>query len=679
MRFIRISFQWLIITLLVSIVVWGIFLRKGLPDYDSGQWNQRDGFYAISFKGMAPDSVRNHQFLFSQMVSRIEDWMHDIHDTQYEKEVISKDKFTAFLKILKENGFVPIKTTDIINFYIKGAPLPEKAIYIMFEDGRRDSLIFAHPLLQKMGFNAATYVYGDKIFGSNPFFLRAEQLRDVSQNQFWEVESMGYSSECINADPQKECTYPLTDYLRDTAGKKIESLEELSKRIQNDYAESSKAIYDATGSKPAAYCFLPANTLQLLPKELLQANMDGLRKNYQIAFTRAGSSYNSAIEGRYHLTRFQVPTEWSPDQLLAELNKSAPMHFNDKPLQCDKADLWRPQLGTITAQPHKIFITSPADKDGFALLRGSENLQALSCQTTVHPQTTGESDIYLRYRSPKAYVRVRVLYDTLQVQESTEDGLTTLQQYTLAKPGEPVHLAMEIKGNRFQMWANGILTSQYPLPLGRSVDQGSFGLGARGESGTFTGQFDDVTLHILALRWGEVANPAAIETMNTAGMTAFLIPWEDTANQCPDTTSLMAAAMRGIATYLAVSGDPRTALKQVEECLTKDAGASSLALRLVSGFAATYDPAVPAANYAAAIKAAHAKNMQFALRIDAQDLAAFLQTEGVQPDWFLLNFPDDKHKPDVMLLKHRFDKRTMLFICNKKTLPPALKAVFRRY
>ena len=660
MRFTRIAFQWLVIALIVAGISWVVFTRKNLPDYGRATWSQRDGFFAISFKGMAPDVVRNYQFLLSQVVTRFKNWINGAQDEPYKKEIISNRRLAALMEALKDQGYVPLKTQDLIEFYTNGAPLPEKAIYIMFEGGRKDSLLFAHPILQDLGFNAALYVYGDKVAGTNPFFLRRQELRGVANNQFWDVESMGYDSQCINTALSKDCIYPLTDYLRDSKGKAIESKEEAIARIFMDYKKAETDIFAVTKIKPRAYCFIPANTLQLLPKDLADANAEAMQRDYEIAFTRAGSPYNSRNENRFRLTRFQVPSDWTPAQLLAELEHNAPMRFTGQPLQCDQERLWRLQLGSLVTHPRSLIITSPAENDGFALLRGSETIRALGCSMTVYPDKSGESDVYFRYSNPKSYIRVRVLYEALQVQESTAAGLTTLLQYPLPEPGKPVRLAVQVKGNRVTMQANDIPTSQYPLPL-HGAGQGSFGVGVRGENAPFLGRFDDVTVRVFPPRWAEVASADRIGATAASSLTAILIPWPDRADQCPDTTALMAAAMRGIGTYLMVPGAPEAAIQKARGCLEKEPGMGDLTLLLVSGFALDYDPAVPAAGYAAAIATAHEHNQQVALRLGHQQLAAFLKVSGVVPDWFLLDVADEAGDPGLAVLKHRFDKGTMLF------------------
>jgi len=362
-----------------------------------------------------------------------------------------------------------------------------------------------------------------------------------------------------------------------------------------------------------------------LPKDIADANAEAIRRDYEMAFTRAGSPYNSRNDNRFRLTRFQVPPDWTPAQLLAELEHNAPIRFTGQPLQCDQERLWRLQLGSLSTHPRGLAITSPADNDGFALLRGSETIRSLGCRMIVHPDKSGESAVYLRYSNPKSYIRVRVLYDVLQVQESTAAGLTTLLQYPLPEPGKPVRLAVQVKGNRVTMWANDILASQYPLPL-HGVGQGSFGVGARGENVPFTGRFDDVTVRIFPPMWAEVPSADRIGATAASSLTAVLIPWPARTDQCPDTTALMVAAMRGIGTYLMVPGAPEAAIQKARDCLEKEPGTGELTLLLVSGFALDYDPAVPAAGYAAVIAEAHEHNRQVALRLGHRQLPAFLKS-----------------------------------------------------
>ena len=68
------------------------------------------------------------------------------------------------LQWLSAEGYRGLTLASVLEFYESGAPLPEKAVQITFDDMYQSSLHLACPLLRKYGFPAAGFVVGDWIF-----------------------------------------------------------------------------------------------------------------------------------------------------------------------------------------------------------------------------------------------------------------------------------------------------------------------------------------------------------------------------------------------------------------------------------------------------------------------------------------------------------------------------------
>ena len=62
---------------------------------------------------------------------------------------IGVDRLDEHLKALEESGYVTITQNDIDNYYNRGIALPDKALFLMYEDGRNDTAIFSQKIMEK--------------------------------------------------------------------------------------------------------------------------------------------------------------------------------------------------------------------------------------------------------------------------------------------------------------------------------------------------------------------------------------------------------------------------------------------------------------------------------------------------------------------------------------------------
>ena len=62
--------------------------------------------------------------------------------------LIGKEQLEHHLEVLKKNGFVTITGKDVQDYYAKGKALPKHSLYLNFEDGRRDTAVFAEKILE---------------------------------------------------------------------------------------------------------------------------------------------------------------------------------------------------------------------------------------------------------------------------------------------------------------------------------------------------------------------------------------------------------------------------------------------------------------------------------------------------------------------------------------------------
>jgi peptidoglycan/xylan/chitin deacetylase (PgdA/CDA1 family) len=82
---------------------------------------------------------------------------------------------------LKANGFHTLTQTELHAALLHGAALPSKPILVTFDDGYRDVLGKASPVIEQLGLHATEYVISGRLHGTDPSFLTARELRVLEQ------------------------------------------------------------------------------------------------------------------------------------------------------------------------------------------------------------------------------------------------------------------------------------------------------------------------------------------------------------------------------------------------------------------------------------------------------------------------------------------------------------------
>ena len=94
---------------------------------------------------------------------------------------ISPKRFTAQMQFLAKKGFTSISPAEWMAWVKKGAPLPRRPVLITFDDGYRNLLEHAVPVLQRYGFRAVVFVptglLGTAAPWDNKILMTAAELR----------------------------------------------------------------------------------------------------------------------------------------------------------------------------------------------------------------------------------------------------------------------------------------------------------------------------------------------------------------------------------------------------------------------------------------------------------------------------------------------------------------------
>ncbi|WP_051688697.1 hypothetical protein [Butyrivibrio sp. AE2032] len=336
--------------------------------------------------------------------------------------LVADDDLEQQLAVLKELGYVTITQQDIIDYYEKGASLPDKALFLVFEDGRIDTAMFSQPALERNNFIATMLSYGNNLEGKDSKKLSGKDLVKLEKSTFWENGSNGYRLSYINVFDRygrflgemdslefnaikqylgREYNHYLMDYYRDENYMPVESYSQMRERISYDYELMQDAYLKDLGYVPGLYAIMHSNTDMFGNNvRVSEVNKENMEKLFSLNINREGYAVNTIDEDMFDLTRLQSQPYWSVNHLLMriwddldEANKS-----NIKFVKGDRTrgDHWDTQVGVSEFEGNEIFLVSLPDSKGLLSLKDSSAYKDIKLETTLTGNYCGDQSIILR-------------------------------------------------------------------------------------------------------------------------------------------------------------------------------------------------------------------------------------------------------------------------------------------
>lgn len=410
------------ITQTVILLALGILLYTVIFDVvkykepNQAGWNNEKGFIALSYFGVGRSGT---------------------------PKLIAKEQLNEQLQALYDQGYTTISQQDILDFYQKKKPLPEKALFLSFEDGRNDSSLFAQPILEKYNYKATMLSYANKMGNSENKFLQPDDMRKMMKTGFWEMGTNGYRLTYINVfdnegrfigvkdegelpDKSKVGYYNhyLMDFIRDNNMIPIEDRAKMEERIHADYKHMRDLYTDQLGFVPGVYMIMHANTLYDGMNRLVSnANDANIKELFRMHFNREGNAFNDSQSNLYDLTRVQPDPYWYTNHLLMRIQKDSGQKVTFVRGDADHAKQWERYGGAAQFLENKIVLTSPAAGAGMLYLKNSPVNQDMQITAKLEGNVIGEQTIYVRYdRLKDSFIRVRLHDNELTVEEKQSKG-----------------------------------------------------------------------------------------------------------------------------------------------------------------------------------------------------------------------------------------------------------------
>lgn len=390
---IRSMIQAIILAVLLVILIRVFFFTNKYTPFQEGEGSaQKDqGFIALSYFGV---------------------------DREGTPTLISTKTLEEHIKALKRNGYVSISQKDMLEYYREGTLLPENALFLMFEDGRRDTAIFSSKILEEHNYLATILSYGQKLEGKDDAFLQPEDLEGLKKTGFWEWGTNGYRLSYINVFDRydnylgelnlNEFNYMrkylgrnynqyLMDYIRDDESIPKETREQMEKRISFDYQLMDMIYTKELGEIPQLYVLMHANTGRFGNHEKVsEVNEEWIKKLFAMNFNREGNSKNDRETNPYDLTRMQPQAYWYTNHLLmrikADTGKDIVFERGDE----EKGADWEVLKGAGEFRDNQIILTSESEGNGLLRLNEIHSSQDFSISADLTGNILGIQRLYLR-------------------------------------------------------------------------------------------------------------------------------------------------------------------------------------------------------------------------------------------------------------------------------------------
>ncbi|WML33359.1 glycoside hydrolase [Clostridium sp. OS1-26] len=392
-KIIRSIFQGIILCVILIIIIKALYTFSVYEPYSAyaASKERKNGFIAVSYFGV---------------------------DRTGDATLISTEALEKQIKALKDNGYVTITQQDILDYYKKGRTLPEKSVFLLFEDGRRDTAIFSQKILEQYNYKATILTYADKFAKKDPKFLTPKDLLQLKDTSYWELGTNGYRLEYINvfdkdsnylgklnsvefskAAPKihRQYNHYLMDYIRDEHGIPMESYEEMKERINNDYGMLSNIYNKELGYIPSLYVLMHSNTGKFGTNDKAsEVNSKWIKELFSMNFNREGYSLNLQSNSIYDLTRVQPQAYWSTNHLLMRIGDDTKRNTEFVVGDKEKAKKFQKIKGQAEFVDDKIILTSLPKEKGLIKLVNSKSYKDIKVSTILNGNIIGSQSIYLR-------------------------------------------------------------------------------------------------------------------------------------------------------------------------------------------------------------------------------------------------------------------------------------------
>ena len=366
-----------------------------------------------------------------------------------ESGIVSRREFEEQLLALRDCGYQTITQQDILDYYEKGAPLPERALFLLLEDGILSSSTLAQDALERCGYTATFCTYAQYLSDPYSRFATAADVRRLLSDGCWELGTNGYrlayinvfdrygnffgeldtnEFACVSRYLRRDYNHYLMDFLRDGDRVRLETPEQMRARISRDYVLMESAYTQQLGALPGLYVLMHANTGAFGNDELVsRENGEQLTRRFSMNFNRQGSCLNTRGSSIYDLTRLQSQPYFSTNHLLMRIRDDTGAQVAFVTGDETAAARWYQDGGAAQFRDNQLILTSEPRGEGRVTLREAF-VRDVEVSATLEGNTVGRQSVYLRTdRALTGGVQVALENNELIVRDLSAGGAELLR------------------------------------------------------------------------------------------------------------------------------------------------------------------------------------------------------------------------------------------------------------
>lgn len=345
---------------------------------------------------------------------------------------VTKANFTSQMEMLKSSGYCLVGLKDVMDFYYRNKPLPEKAVLITFS-GSRGNFLYAGPVLKKLGLKAAIFLNIRAMKKGSHSEVSWHDLAIMKKGEIWSL--------AIDAKTEDEA---------------IESKRYLEKRLQ-----SVSALIRPYGIE-----------------------IEKVKTAYIASFMHTYSDgYNTKETSPYSLNMIIVSSDWDGKGLIYFLDNAASRQgryigdFSKPSIASD----WLNPYGLAFVQDGKLNLQAGPFKNGAQIwLVGTRNWSDCGISAEFRIRRGSQFWIYARYKDDRNYIRFGQDNGYFYLQQRSENaGAASMKSEILKEPGAVFHkIKFIVKGSYCLAYLDDKKIFRQPLSIDASLDHGKIGLSA---------------------------------------------------------------------------------------------------------------------------------------------------------------------------------------------------------
>ncbi len=362
--------------------------------------------------------------------------------------IVTKAAYEEQLQALKASGYQTVTQSDLIDYYENNGSLPEKALFLLFEDGIMNTTILAYPALRDNNYIATACTFAGNLSDKEGHYITAKEIQKLNRTTYWETGSNGYRLSYINvfdrydnyfgnlnasefADVhsylKRDYNHYLMDYVRNQDRIRTESVEEMEARIAWDYGKMQETYREQLGYVPALYVLMHSNTGAFGNDPMVsRKNGEMMKSVFSLNFNRQGSCLNTRDSSPYDLSRLQSREYFSANHLMMRIWDDTGDDVFFRTGDPDKADDWERSVGVGEFKERKIILTTLPNGEG--VLRFNRSLpENFEISVRLQGNVVGRQTIRLRANEQGEGGVCVSLYDNYLLIEDTEEQIPLLR------------------------------------------------------------------------------------------------------------------------------------------------------------------------------------------------------------------------------------------------------------